>query len=118
VLSVFQKTSAGKSSGPPPSRNKIYRQKAISGVVMQAQAGVQAIKLGFGSEQKLFDAITTAVFDLEGAIHNSLKNLPCCIIQEQLSMEMQVFMSQVQTEQGQEALDRQPGKGKSLYLKS
>lgn len=78
--------------------------------------GVQAIKLEFGSEQKLFDAITRAGFDLEEAIYDSLKNLSCYIIQEQFSMEMQVFMAQVQTGQGQEALDRQPGKGKSPTL--
>lgn len=105
----------GKSSGPAPRLNKIYRQKeASSGVVVLG--GVQAIKLEFGSEQKLFDAITTAVFDLEGGIHDSLKNLWDYVIQEQLRMEMQVFVSQVQTGQGQEALDWAPGKGKSPTL--
>lgn len=79
----------GISSGPAPRLNKIYRQKASSGVVLLG--GVQAIKLEFGSEQKLFDAITTTVFYLEGAIHHSLKNLSRYIIQEQLRMEMQVF---------------------------
>lgn len=68
----------GLSSGPAPRLNKIYRQNASSGVVLLG--GVQAIKLEFGSEQKLFDAITTTVFYLEGAIHHSLKNLSWYII--------------------------------------
>lgn len=77
---------------------------------------MQAIKLEFGSEQKLFDAITVAVFDLEGTIRDSLKNFSHCIIQQQLSMEVQVFQSQVQRGQGQEALDQLPGKGMSPTL--
>lgn len=35
---------------------------------------MQTIKLELGSEQKLFDAVTTAAGFLEGAIHDCLKN--------------------------------------------
>lgn len=57
---------------PAPRLSKIYRQKASSRNVMLGV--MQAIKLELGSGQKLFDAITTAVDFLEGAIYDSLKN--------------------------------------------
>lgn len=74
---------------------------------------MKVIQLEYGLERRVFDAISTAVFDL---IHDSLKNLSWYIIQEQLSMEMQVFIPQVITGQEQEALDGLPRKGKSHAL--
>lgn len=78
--------------------------------------GMQAIKLEFRLDKNYL--ITAALFDLEGMIYDFLNNLSHYIIQEQLNMEMQVFISQVQTGQRQEEQDRPPGKGKSPTLHS
>lgn len=52
---------------------------------------------------------------LQFLIHDSLKNL-CYIIQEQLCMEMKVFLSQIITGLEEEALDGLPSKAKSHAL--
>lgn len=69
------------------------------------QGGVQTIKLEFVLEQKLFNATATAGFGLAGTINDSLKNLTCYIIQQQLNMETQALMSQVQMGWWQKEMD-------------